>query len=253
MKDSKVSDFSPELRIFGFGDNIVVIFDSLFKLDTKRAMRSILLPKNFQQLSFAIEGFDEKSVKDISTNRTIIGKIYLIIMYANGEKDKYELADCKFMLPAIGKLKNGEYKFTSVEQVAYSVRHAVSNALLAALTHFYAMCSKNNDHYAINDQSEIISNIPDKKGSHKVVNKKGGKVFQHQMIFSIFGIPLLIWFVLWAGAKAFSPTPVEVAVGHGMLQDPESVALQVELTRQTLQQMGLDPGQGSDMGCLVSQ
>ncbi|AYK20533.1 hypothetical protein [Aeromonas veronii] len=74
------------------------------------------------------------------------------------------------------------------------------------------------------------------------------------MALAIVGAPLLIWFLAWGGSKVLTPSsPIEDAVARAMAQDPASVASQVELTKQTLQQMGLDPGQSGDIGCLAPQ
>ena len=60
-------------------------------------------------------------------------------------------------------------------------------------------------------------------------------------------------------AMFFAPSPSElsaeaqqkVLLGE-MKEDPASVAAQVELTKQTLKQMGLDPGKSGDTGCLAA-
>lgn len=45
--------------------------------------------------------------------------------------------------------------------------------------------------------------------------------------------------------------PIQTAVAQNMAQDPASITAQVELTKETLRQMGLDPGAAGDLGCLA--
>ncbi|AYK20459.1 hypothetical protein [Aeromonas veronii] len=140
-----MDNFAPELRIFGNGDQLVVAFDSLSGMDVKRAARSIQIPAAFKQLSFALEGFDKDSATDVGDRRTVVGKINLVTTDAGGETASHELADCQFVLPAIGKPKNGVFQFAPVEQVEYAVRQGVSDALVVALTDFYAVRPASGD------------------------------------------------------------------------------------------------------------
>jgi hypothetical protein len=252
-----MDNFSPELRIFGNGDQLVVAFDSLSRIDAKRAARSIQIPANFKQLSFSLEGFDKDSVTDVGDRRTVIGKINLVTINAGGETTTHELADCQFTLPAIGKPKNGVFQFAPVEQVEYAVRQGVSDALVAALSDFYA-ARPASDH-AVAGHQLIVA--PTRSGldaaetsRQRVAENDERKAFRRKMALAIIGTPLLIWFLAWGGSKLLTPSsPIEDAVVRAMEQDPSSVASQVELTKQTLKQMGLDPGQSGDIGCLAPQ
>lgn len=58
MSGDSMDNFAPELRIFGNDEQLVVAFDSLSRMDVKRAARSIQIPATFKQLSFALDGFD---------------------------------------------------------------------------------------------------------------------------------------------------------------------------------------------------
>ena len=47
--------------------------------------------------------------------------------------------------------------------------------------------------------------------------------------------------------------PVQVAVNKALANDPRARDEQIEITRQTLREMGLDPGKNGDLGCLAAQ
>lgn len=260
MKGGAIDNFTPELRIFGRGDRLVVAFDSLSGMDEKRAARSIQIPATFKQLSFALEGFDKDSATDVGNRRKVMGKINLVTTDASGETTTHELAVCQFVLPAVGKPKNGVFQFAPVEQVEYAVRQGVSDALIDALTDFYAVRASGD---AVAGQQVIMATarggmsanpaVAEAPKRHAVVSDSP-KAFRRKMALAIVGAPLLIWFLAWGASKVFAPSsPIEDAVARAMAQDPASVASQVELTKQTLRQMGLDPGQSGDIGCLAQQ
>ena len=62
-----------------------------------------------------------------------------------------------------------------------------------------------------------------------------------------------------AKAMFFAPSSQELSAEAqqkvllgDMKEDKASVAAQVELTKETLKQMGLDPGKSGDVGCLAA-
>ncbi len=257
MSGDSMDNFAPELRIFGNDEQLVVAFDSLSRMDVKRAARSIQIPATFKQLSFALDGFD--SATDVGGRRTVAGKINLISTEANGGDTKHELASCQFVLPANGKPKNGVFQFPTVEQVEFAVRQGVSDALVAALTNFYSVGSSDvvAGHQVVMTPAYsgmgATPAVPEASRRRAAANDEP-KASRRKMALAIVGAPVLIWFLAWGGAKVFTPSaPVQDAVARAMTQDPASVASQVELTKQTLQQMGLDPGQSGDIGCLAPQ
>lgn len=46
--------------------------------------------------------------------------------------------------------------------------------------------------------------------------------------------------------------PVQAAVNKALANDPRAMDEQIEITRQTLREMGLDPGKNGDLGCLAA-
>lgn len=74
------------------------------------------------------------------------------------------------------------------------------------------------------------------------------------------GIAMLIGFGLTelgargvGGGVGQGAAAVQAAVAQNMAQDPAAIKAQVELTQQTLRQMGIEPGRPGDLGCLAPQ
>ena len=66
--------------------------------------------------------------------------------------------------------------------------------------------------------------------------------------------PLLVYGLLAAtGTLGKRADPIQEAVAQAMTQDPRSLQAQVDLTKETLKQMGLDPGKAGDTGCFAPQ
>jgi hypothetical protein len=249
MKDYDMNNFAPKIYIFGQDSQLVVVFDSYSSLDVKRAVRCIQIPTAFKQLCFKLDGFDNDSMTDTGDRRTIMGKIKFVSVY-EGSEEENEIADCKFVIPAVGKSKNGAFTFPSIEQIEYMIRQGVSNALTEAIIKYYAISDTLTDHRASMAPTCIdmctSSAVVDNRSKRAISNDESRNY--SKIAFAVLGILLLVW----GGFKIFTqPSPIEDAVAREMAQYPASVASQVELTRQTLQQMGLDPGVSSDIGCLA--
>lgn len=261
MKNSAMG-FSPELRIFGDGDQLVIAFDSLSAFDAKRAARSIRIPSAFKQLSFSLEGFDKDSVTDVGDRRTVVGKIKLAIVGDDGQETFNELADCRFIIPAFGKAKNGVFPFAPVEHIEYSVRQGVSDALVMATANYYASRSTGATsgvmagHQGMMPPALVVA--PATAGSDEALRARpaandGAKTSRRKILLAV-GAPLFILFLAWGVLKASAPvSPIDEAVARAMASNPSSVASQVEMTKEVLKQMGLDPGQSGDLGCLAPQ
>lgn len=252
----KMLTFTPDLRIFANEDALVVHFDTRSPLDTQRAARCVQVSKNFKQLSFALEGFDAQSITDDVGKgyRSIGGKIVLtVITDASSEEKRFDLAYCNFVLPAIGgkPKKGGVFHFIPTEQFEYVVRQGVSTAFSAALSEYCNSCRSQG----ISIVGSQLQSTPTVQG----VNVTSGaanddNAFKRKLVMSVIAAPILTLFVAWGGSSFFNQSsPIEEAVARQMVQDPESIAAQVELTKQTLKQMGLDPGQSGDIGCLAPQ
>lgn len=74
---------------------------------------------------------------------------------------------------------------------------------------------------------------------------------QNRLVLAALVGPVLAVLLIWALRSNSGPTDVERAVNAAMMQDPALIETQVDLTRNTLKQMGIDPGKPGDLGCLA--
>lgn len=242
-------EFTPVFHIMELPEHLFITFDSMSPLDLTRAVRGFRIGKDFEHLTFVLEGFDKESRTD-DGDRFVLGKILLVVNgSSNKQQGKYELAECKFLLPPERRRNNG----VRVEDIAYSIRQGVSNAFISAISSY-----RNNQGQFSRDEANIEpSALRSKPSLNTVAAKSLGseeRNYRRKMALAI-AAPMLVCFFAWCGFKIFarSPTPVEAAVSNAMKQDPNSVAAQIELTKATLRQMGLDPGKSGDLGCLAPQ
>jgi hypothetical protein len=264
MKHELLDCFAPELRIVKVDDQqIVVTFDSQCQLDKTRAALATWMPRP-DNLGFKLTGFEQANVyhDQLLGHQTIRGDINLV-----SGSETYKLADVTLVLGTTGKSKakaTGSkvvYEFQRVEDIASLVRQGVSDALTAALNEYLDSLSPGASTAGTQIQPSIapvangakspqwLSSYRDRstaaRGTSKSVNGR-------KIALAVVAVPLVLMLVLVGGARILKPSnPIEDAVAKAMRQDPASVNSQIELTKQTLAQMGLDPGQGSDIGCLA--
>lgn len=216
--------------------------------DTQREVRVFQVSKTFDKMYFTVEGFDSFDTSD-EKNNSIEGKIKLVLK--NGvDKKEYILADCKLKFPGIAKFRKLVYPFQKPQEVEVLVRQGMANIFFAKLSDCYMVEDDKSD-----NTRQPTSNVASIKSRGYQENQEHEKKrYRKNMMLACVGIPLVI-FSLGGLAKLlfFTPktSPVEQAVLKAMEADPSSMASQVELTKQTLKQMGLDPGKGGDIGCLA--
>ena len=68
----------------------------------------------------------------------------------------------------------------------------------------------------------------------------------------VIGVMLLLLSAAAIKIMVSSADPVQSAVNKALSQDPRSRDEQIEITRSTLKEMGLDPGKNGDLGCLAA-
>ena len=81
-----------------------------------------------------------------------------------------------------------------------------------------------------------------------------GAHYQLIHALALFGVGLLALLLLAATLKIMlsSSDPVQSAVNKALANDPRARDEQIEITRNTLREMGLDPGKNGDLGCLAA-
>ncbi|EKT4562348.1 hypothetical protein QEM42_003547 [Pseudomonas putida] len=252
-------EFDPGIRIFGSGEHLLVVFDSQSPHDVLRAPRTVRIPKGFQQLSLLVAGFD--TAEDDGHQRLLKGSVSLAIEDATGALSNHELAALQLVFHAEADRK-GALTHIDPALVAYTVRQALAQCLNEALNDYFQRDEAQRvggqlQPAAFNASLPVAAPQP----SHKALREQAADDAARQArsrrrkTALAWVVPPLVVVAVMATMShlASSPSPIENAVAQQMANDPESIKAQVELTKQTLQSMGLDPGQGGDLGCLAPQ
>jgi len=259
--------FAPGLYAYEAEGHLQLIFDSQSAKDLNRSTRVVRIPNSFKQLSIAASGFADP--EDGGHYQALSGKVLVNAKDQNGAAVEYELADIKLAFAADVD-RRGNVIGVDASEIAYTIRQACSVALSEALFEHYqnnaaAQAFPEGAFYEGAGQQRLFK-VGSMSGASGVFgagpssrtqrrhNVEGPGFWRRHGLKVACLIPPAILAVLLLGAwiKPAS-SPVDNAVARQMANDPESIKAQVELTKQTLQSMGLDPGQGGDLGCLAPQ
>mgnify|MGYP001057664034 CR=1 FL=1 len=253
---AELADFNPELHLFRDDGRTLVVFDTNLACDQKRAPRSVAL-KTFDSIALKIEGFDQPEDKDGAT--VVKGVIALDV--GDGSQT---LAECELVF-APSPQKGGKKRTSQtaaepvfpVADVEYLVRQRVSDALSAALVRYGSVMETapfaTTGSVAVQAPAQGAGLLaapprPLVGGNRVAANGKAG--WKRYAVAAAIPLVLVAGFFAVVGKKK---DPLEMAVANAMAQDPKMIEAQVNLTQETLKQMGLDPGKAADLGCLAAQ
>lgn len=259
--------FAPGLHAYEAEGHLHLIFDSQSTQDLNRSTRVVRIPNSFKQLSIETSGFTDP--EDGGRYQALSGKVLVNAMEQNGAAVEYGLAEIKLALP--GDVDGrGNVISADASEIAYTIRQACSVALSEALFEHYqnnvtAKAFPEGAFYEgvgqkplfkvgrMSGASGVVGAGPSNR-THRRQDVEGpGFWRKHGMKVAILIPPALLAALLIGAWIKPSSSSVDNAVARQMANDPESIKAQVELTKQTLQSMGLDPGQGGDLGCLAPQ
>jgi len=106
--------------------------------------------------------------------------------------------------------------------------------------------------YILRNNNTITTDLNKSSFINRKRHTDSDKKFNNLLLACIL-VPLFILILSWAFvSKRQENDPVKQAVLEAMKTNPQLVQSQVETTKQTLKDMGLDPGKYGDVGCLVS-
>jgi hypothetical protein len=272
-----MEQFNPDIRIVAVDNgHVVVTFDSAAAYDEERSTRAVRIARDFVGMRVALEGFSDATSGEVGNRKKFRGTIKLVVSKADAAEEQFVLAESMLSIAPESKNRKGAslYNFPSGEQVLHAVRQGVAGALSRALAAFYA-----NEGYldALARSGQIALDVravapagvpvlPQRNLSMAPVfgapvaandpasEDKDKKRFRMKLVAAAIITPLLVYGLLKAGGSMVrSADPIQEAVAKAMVSDPRAVQSQVELTKETLKQMNLDPGKAGDIGCLAAQ
>ena len=245
-----LNEFEPLVKILPWGDindkKLIITFDSNFICDQNRSVQVTVVDKKF------FESNPQCIIKKKEFNNTEGNTecSYDLVLEprseTNGTKSIINVASMQFHIPAIEySKKEQKYQYIEEDVVEATIREKTMDIFSEAMDN-YLICQqmpiqelKAFPFQSESNRSVIYSNLEEGK---KI---KNSLKWYHWLGMGMAAI-LLISFL------TPKKSPIDTAVYNAMQQDPASVESQVELTKKTLKEMGLDVNNsGSDLGCLT--
>jgi len=271
-------NFNPEIRLVAIdAADLVLTFDSASAEDEARSLKVIRLPRVFTQLRVEVSTFTRgNEVADYSTYQ---GKVNVVVVTGEDEKT-LTLAELNLRVPAKGRSrKKGappfEYHLANVVHAV--VRQGVCGAFSAALGAFYA---KEAYLDALSRSPKLAEpvvapgtamTLPSSPlfasggvgpaanfWQAPAANQSSGTAQDRRRFAKRLGLTAVasvaVVLVLLGVTGGLKPRdPVKEAVTRAMSRDPSIAQAQIDITKQTLRDMGLDPGKSADLGCLAAK
>lgn len=259
MAKYELPEFVPDLRIVARGsDRLMVMFDTATDLDLRRSPRLVMVDMSgVTNISTGIQGIE---VVDAIDKQLVTGRINLLATRPNAEPETYLLADFELHLHAQGRPgKDGKFTFPSPSEIEQMILQGMADAFADASI-AYGEASGPAGAVATAapapaDRSPSWARpAPAYAGIGTIrqnTARASGK--SRWKTYLVTGLAALL--LLGAVAKIMSAPsdPLQSAVNKALASDPRARDEQIEITRQTLREMGLDPGKNGDLGCLAAQ
>ena len=256
MAQYELPEFVPDLRIIARGsDRLMVTFDTATDLDLRRSPRIVMV--DMSGVTNISTGLQDIEVVDAVDKQLVTGRINLLTSRPQHEPETYLLADIELHLHAQGRPgKDGKFSFPPASDIEQMILQGVADAFADASLAY----GESADATAIapppaeRPSAWPRAATPAYAGVGAVRQGPGrstGKTAWKTYLFA--GAAALL--LLAAAAKIMSAPsdPLQSAVNKALASDPKARDEQIEITRQTLREMGLDPGKNGDLGCLAAQ
>jgi|GEM_PF-1824350 len=276
-----MEQFHPNITIVSVEPTqIAVMFDSCAAFDSARSPKTVIFPRQFKELRVAVTGFLDKPESDIWKQKEFSGEIKLVVTTGDGEVE-FTLAQPELWIASTGQERKGDrpFIFPSAHDVMMAVRQGTAAALARALDEFLGRESDFSGYhrasglYKGQDSTMVkaaahntgesywaIGAIPRllrSRGARASANDagdSGNKQYRKRLIVAAVVSPVLVFVICAVVGRFWSKDdPIHAAVAQEITQSAPSMQAQVELTKETLKQMGLDPGKSGDVGCLAPQ
>lgn len=264
MAKPSLPDFAPELRVVAAGNasnRLVVVFDTATDLDLKRSPRVVMIDT---------EGVTNISteVSDITTQELVVravyrGRINLLTQKGTADAVPYLLAEFELEVEGSGKRdKEGKLNFPPILEVEQIVRQGVADAFTeASLEMVYSGGAGTASTAAAYEPAPAstpwlarpaLAYAGGPAASVGSARSAGVKSGWSKKAAWFVGLMALLLLAATLKIMLSSSDPVQSAVNKALANDPRARDEQIEITRNTLKEMGLDPGKNGDLGCLAA-
>lgn len=223
-----MTKFSPFVQIVRTGERIAVMFDSQCADDATRIPRIVYVPCEMDGLSWSVFLSDS-------------GTSCVDLVVSNGDAETHH---------RLGEI-TAKVEHAAVQQ---GLANAFQGALAAFLQTGRQIAATGSDVASLDPPRDAYGPSHPSPGTPAAQQLPAGRTFLKSVsavaAIGVLGFLGIYSFSVISGHEA---DPIKAAVAQNMAQDPASITAQVELTKETLRQMGLDPGRGGDLGCLAPQ
>lgn len=263
--------FTPEISIVAVDEHdAIVSFDSAAANDHARTVRALRIGRDFAAVTFELNGFADTDLSAVGDRKEYRGTIDLVTTARDGTVQRHALAAPELWLPAQGKMRRGGgFVFPAPADVALALRQGLADAMGQALAAYYGKEAQ-IDLQARTPAAPAVHELRGVGGAaaptaaqaawfgkRPAANQAGPastkqRTWRRIMVAALV-TPLVVYGALAATGATRRADPIQEAVAHAMAQDPRSLQAQVDLTKETLKQMGLDPGKAGDTGCFAQQ
>jgi hypothetical protein len=224
LRIEAVSSFSPAIQITAVGARTAIMFDSAHENDLTRAARLIYVPQAVDSLSLRC---DQPSQG--------ISEVKLLVRLG----DKVEEHDLATI--TMSSCNNMD------------VRKGVADHFQIALVRYL----QSQNPAMVASEQLVVGAAPKMPvvSSHPQADRSAARrpILKSALVVGLVGLIGFTAVYAFSPRSVHSADPIQAAVVGNMAQDPASILAQVELTKETLRQMGLDPGRPGDLGCLAPQ
>lgn len=273
-----MEQFNPDMRLMAVDEHdVIVSFDSASANDHARGAKAIRIARDFAEISVAVDGFTDTELSSLGDKKEFRGAVKLIVKDRAGAASEYVLAEPVLWVGAVARnRKAATYSFPAAEQVVLSVRQGMADALSYALAEYYSKeahmdtLSRSPAPVMLAGAAAVQGAVSEVRAAPQLAlakqhgeinyrkpigaaNDADKKKLRNRLLAAAVITPLVVWGALAATVGTANNDPIKNAVAQAMTEDPRSVQAQVDLTKETLKQMGLDPGKAADTGCLAPQ
>ncbi|MDR2208666.1 MAG: hypothetical protein LBE22_06825 [Azoarcus sp.] len=246
----KTFPFKPDLRIYRDSDLLVITFDSKCPQDAARGLRSVRIPVDYKMMSTKVEGFVTK--EDADGVRMTCGKVSLVVVDKEDQEMTHLLAECCMTFePPFQKSLPLYDRLITPPQVAFVVHQGVAEALNAALNAFlqdFDPALPIPEKVIRQEKTSLLPRFL--KGREAPANDEAPLAKKLKFAAIVLGAGVLTWVLMGSILSDRTPSG-KTAIAAAM--SPQDIEAQVKITTETLKQMGINPGNPQEMGCLGQQ
>ncbi|MFM2343909.1 MAG: hypothetical protein RLZZ210_517 [Pseudomonadota bacterium] len=242
--------FEPVIEFFHFQDSSLGILFDPSGQSPERQAHSMMIP-NFLKSNDDDQYPPYISVVAKNFTESVLGskKIFLCDFFLIVDNREYIIG--KYQETLVGKTKGFVRRVHSFGKTIAEFEQEIITKLsdtfsIAWQNYIFAQNSKNMVTQVNNSNASILpfSRVKQRNSTNNL------KFAIYVALAAI--VPILVISLIWGISKASTKDPIQQAMLDAMKSNPQAAQAQVDLTKETLKQMGLDTGKTGDVGCLAA-